>query len=341
MSSPEILEQIRAVRNNVLLTEDEKRRQVELLMANSQRNIAMSVIEKSNVDNFDLSCSHYPTKQCSKLYFSCCGTIDPCKRCHMERDCHNPVVESIECNICGTRQPPGPQCSSCSIQFSKSYCGICWVWTDKEIFHCNFCQICRVGKADEVTHCHECECCYNSDIFPSHGCYKKSMRSVLCAICSESVYMSQKSTCILPCKHVVHHECVADSLRKGSYRCAQCRKSMVDMSRSWADMRNSISLQPLDHSMLPPIKVGDIVDSPEGDFVVQSMLLNSSQEYECEGDLINEENLPVHHVYKLSELKKKMTVPIHCVDCEQNCETKFHYIGLECLHCGGFNTFRA
>ena len=35
---------------------------------------------------------------------------------------------------------------------------------------------------------------------------------------------------------------------------------------------------------------------------------------------------------------KTLMKKIICNDCSKECETEFHVVGLECKHCGGFNT---
>lgn len=338
------LEDIRAIRNNGTLNENEKKQQIEQLMAEKQRANAQPLL-KSEEDNYNLSCLHYPTKACSRFYFSCCGLVDPCRRCHQERGCTETVLDTIECNECQTRQPPSSNCRACNIRFAKSYCDICHIWTEKDIVHCNECQLCRVGKLGEIQHCSRCDCCYPNDIFATHYCNGKSMRAMHCPICAESVYSTQKLSCILPCKHVVHQLCLTESLQKGHYRCPLCRKCMGDMQSTWDEMRLSIMMQPMHPSFLAPIKEGDTVDTTDGDFIVRKIhreeeSKTNANDYWCDGELVVADQTLVPRRYLMRDLSKKISANIYCFDCEEKSTTIFHYVGLECKNCGSFNTTR-
>ena len=41
-----------------------------------------------------------------------------------------------------------------------------------------------------------------------------------------------------------------------------------------------------------------------------------------------------------SLLNKLLITDIYCNDCEKECKSSFHFLGLECLYCKGFNTTR-
>jgi hypothetical protein len=47
------------------------------------------------------------------------------------------------------------------MEFANSYCGICQIWTLKQIFHCEDCGICKIGTKDTLFHCKTCGICFN------------------------------------------------------------------------------------------------------------------------------------------------------------------------------------
>jgi RING finger and CHY zinc finger domain-containing protein 1 len=229
-------------------------------------------------------CTHY-NKKCSNFYFSCCETRDSCHRCHKEfRNCQTPKITEIICNECGTAQEPSPSCLHCSVSFSRSFCPICNIWTEKEIFHCNGCGLCRVGKKEDHFHCEACNGCFLLSSQSTHKCIYRPMNEVDCPLCMESVHSSQSSGYILPCGHVVHTPCFYHSMRSGGYRCPSCRKSMVDMRETWDEIRRSIASQPM------------------------------------------EVPLSVEYV---------------CFDCGNRGRGMFHFLGIECVGCNGYNTSRS
>lgn len=300
--------------------------------------------------NEALSCQHYKSKKCSRFYFDCCNTVDPCHRCHMARGCDRkpPQISSIQCNDCGTKQEPSQRCvnPACGVQFSNSYCDKCKIWTELDIVHCDHCGICRVGKPSSVFHCHTCDACFAKESQGTHRCAKSKLKDSSCPICLESVHTAQKASNILPCGHVVHGDCWKEAARKGEYRCPTCRKSLVDMRPVWTSIRRSISLQPIPRGFFP-IQSGDLTNSPFGDFLVMGKRqansgVNSDKvSTMCEGYLTGWELANGQRVRAtIAEhcLDKKRDITVWCYDCEKKCDTEFHFLGLECRHCGGFNT---
>jgi hypothetical protein len=145
-------------------------------------------------DNLSKSCEHYK-KRCAKFYFACCGATDPCHRCHAERGCdiRPPRIAAVHCNECDTRQPASRQCINpeCRVEFSKSYCEICLVWTDAVITHCMKCGLCRVGAPETLYHCDTCDACFNEAFRSRHKCVKTPLKDQRCPMCLEQTYTSQ------------------------------------------------------------------------------------------------------------------------------------------------------
>ena len=194
----------------------------------------------------DYECQHYE-KRCSKFYYSCCETRDQCHRCHKEhRSCKAPRVTEVICDNCCSAQEPSSSCIQCQSEFSRSFCPICNIWTAKEIFHCNSCGLCRVGKSEDHFHCDTCNACYALSSRGSHQCVYRPMDEIDCPICGEDIHSSQATSVRLPCAHVVHTLCMNRALRSSAYRCPFCRRSMVDMSEAWAEIKASI-----EHQLMP------------------------------------------------------------------------------------------
>ena len=94
-------EQIKKIKADPTLSEQEKSKQIQELMMGK-----FSFIISNQISNESKTCTHY-TKQCYKFYFPCCETWDPCKRCHGERNCSNKdnlQVSKITCSSCETPQ---------------------------------------------------------------------------------------------------------------------------------------------------------------------------------------------------------------------------------------------
>jgi hypothetical protein len=126
-------------------------------------------------------------------------------------------------------------------------------------------------------------------------------------------------------------------------------------------------MQPLTLDVIS-IGVGDTVSSPLGPFVIEDIYETSSDNNDdedgnkpvpsatgvsprkkkitpvvtmCSGTLIPPEGTtgpPRKVSYQLNMVRKETKVLTLCYDCESKGMSKFHYIGLECSSCHGFNT---
>lgn len=336
VSQLQLRQRIQAVRNDPTLNSSEIAKQCQSLFY-----INLPEISNNPKSNESLTCKHY-NKNCSRFQFDCCGIIDPCHRCHYAReicDKKPPQISQIKCNICHTLQPPSQNCTNCNVQFSKSYCEKCKIWTSLEIFHCDECGFCRVGKNGSTFHCQSCDACFSTEGI--HVCAKTQLKDSFCPLCLESVHTAQKQSEILPCGHVLHLDCRREAFKKGEYRCPTCRKSLVDMRNVWTNIRQSIQAQPIPARFFP-IQEGDVVHSPYGDFkVVSKRPIEITEDQMCEGFLLDwvlSDGTAAKASLLDSCLSKKRRKLIWCYDCETKSTVDFHFLGLECKGCGGFNT---
>ena len=362
---------IQSVRANDHLSSKEKTVEIQrIMMSGSKSPYCVQICGLSStkinapLDNTEKTCKHY-IKSCSRFSFSCCGTTDPCHRCHLERGCDAspPQVSSIKCNACDTAQAPSRICinTECLAVFSANYCSDCRVWTQSNIHHCSGCGLCRVGNADSLFHCEKCEACFHISTKETHICTVLSMKHQRCPLCLEATHSSQRRCVILRCGHVGHYDCLqqAWSHDRGMVpKCPTCRKSLLpieSMQIYWDAIRSSIDSQPITYELIS-INVGDEVSSPYGQFVVDRIVASapkisdSGQMNSPEVDsnlyhgrltgwqLINGETATA--ALRLSCLKKDLLVTISCNDCEKRSNSSFHFLGIECRHCRGYNTVR-
>lgn len=361
-------ELIKKIKLDVSMSDIEKNKKIQELMMGDYILTQTQLQSKSNESK---TCSHY-NKKCYKFYFDCCKTFEPCKRCHIDKNClhkDNLIVSEISCSQCDKSQKPGEYCIECSNKFANSYCEICQIWTDKDITHCNKCGLCRLGKSDSLYHCDDCGICFNvnvnantnlSELTNYHQCIKKKLhndmpgyKDSLCVVCHENIFNSQFESFLLDCGHFIHNECFTQYIKLGSYKCPYCKKSIGDLTSHWNFIREQIKLYPLPYDFLP-IKSEDIVDSQYGKFLVKSIdLTNPLDQIDStnpnikmySGEFINwnitNKNLKKNKAQGILNEKsiiKNIYKNIHCNDCGTNSMSKFHYYGLECSMCGSFNT---
>lgn len=299
------------------------------------------------INNEETECTHYPTKLCSRFKFRCCGgVIDPCVRCHKARgDCTEVDVETILCNLCDLEQPPSTRCIQCNIEFARSYCQKCYIWTDAYIRHCDSCGLCRTLPYPDAPlfHCDTCNSCFSTE---SHRCSRVEFREASCPVCLESIHDSQKESTVVNCGHIMHTECLAEGIEQNNYRCPTCRKSLFDMTSLWDSTRLMIAIQPIPRGFFP-IKIGEIVDSPHGLFFITDIYkcVFNPRVTLCEGYYptwkfpYGENSVDVGKgIYPSTSLVNKSIREIYCYDCESRCAAEFHFLGMECSSCNGYNT---
>lgn len=322
--------EIRKINLDTTLSKEERNKKIQQLFL---RQTSLT----TRTDNLSNECSHYD-KKCSQFEFDCCSVIDPCKRCHLERnDCSISRVIKITCSICNHKQVPSPRCSNCLISFSKNYCSICHLWTNvDEIYHCNECGICRIGSRDETFHCNECKMCWKKTD-SNHDCLGINHVDKLCIVCHENLFKSQQNFFPLQCKHLIHNDCFQKYIQSNKYNCPQCKKSICDMTSHWNVIRQQIITTPIPNDMIQ-IKETNIVPSKYGKFQIQSIDTNKNRIRGYFVDWKLKNNTHPTGDLDFNTITRNIYISIYCNDCELKSKSLFHFFGLECYHCKGFNT---
>lgn len=338
MDNQEKRRQIIEIRANSNLTEKEKNSQILNVMMSNNKCNPDDFFDRN--DNLSKTCGHV-VKSCYKMFYSCCNIYDPCLTCHKVRGfCKKKsIATKITCSKCDVEQEPSTQCISCHIEFAKNYCGICQIWNNNEMSHCDKCNSCKPHKKEDLYHCDKCQTCYIKKNLHLHKCinYKESN----CVVCNKSVYNSASIVKNLDCKHTIHKECYNEMYSRENYKCPLCKKSMWDMKSTWENIRTNIKFTPLPKDIVP-INPNDIVNSPYGKFkVIEKKVIDN--EIFWKGEYINlntnqDESSNITDLISENLLEKDNTRNIYCNDCNTNSITPYHFYGLECGCCGSFNT---
>ena len=314
--------QIKDIKNDVNLSETEKNIKIQQLMYNS--NI---VSLKPKI------CQHYPLKKCSKFNFSCCNSTAECVRCHNETSDHGSTLNTITCIECNIEQTPSNNCINCNILFSKSYCNICYIWTEKTIYHCDKCGICRVGDKESMFHCDKCDGCFDLSTKDIHECINISYREQSCGFCLESVHNSQNVCFKIKCGHIVHNKCLDTAFNSDIIRCPMCYMSIYKMN--WSLMKNLVEAQTMPEE---DILIDDIVIcKPFGNMLFQVNEINNmmySGYFKLDGIKIS------GYFNRESLIKPAKKIDIYCYDCQTMTTTHNHYLAIECIICSSFNTVK-
>jgi RING finger/CHY zinc finger protein 1 len=334
-SQIEFRKKISNIRNNKSLSEEEKKKQINDLFLFQNRNENKNFIKNENKKE----CEHYPYKKCGNFHFSCCDTYAECIRCHNEKDLNNkhiPKIDLITCKSCSLEQPPSEKCikPTCNIKFSRNYCGICNIWSEKDMYHCKDCELCISGKEDTRYHCHTCNSCFETTNSEFHRCVNISYREQVCGYCLKNIYNSQDKSIPLSCDHIIHESCYKNALHSEQYKCPLCKKSICSLD--WSHTRFLISNQPMPEEN---IRTGDIVEVLfiENVLFIVSHILDNNM---FKGELFQHETNKKMEVILSGTLlsKKNKKVEIYCNDCSKKGYTTFHYLGNECMNCNSFNT---
>eukprot|EP00924_Labyrinthula_sp_SR-Ha-C_P001089 augustus_masked-scaffold_7-processed-gene-13.2-mRNA-1 protein AED:0.31 eAED:0.32 QI:0/-1/0/1/-1/1/1/0/527 len=188
----------------------------------------------------DFGCKHY-RRNC-KILSPCCNRLFSCRLCHDEffEDKPQPhqinryEIKQMLCLFCNKLQPIGEKCEDCAQRMAIYVCLVCNLFdsSSRKKYHCPFCNVCRIGSnlGDDFFHCMNCNCCLNMRE-RDHRC-QENMLEKDCPICFENLFDSTKAIKRTACGHYLHVKCF-DELKKNDYRCAICRKAIVNMQSYW------------------------------------------------------------------------------------------------------------
>jgi len=224
-----IRDKILSINRRTDIDSNEKNRLINELMSSNYKPI-----KKTNI-----KCEHYD-RNCKIECFDC-KKIYPCRFCHDENEDHElnrSITKNMVCSFCDKFQECSQTCIECNKSMSTYYCSICKLFTSNtNISHCDKCGICRIGT--NLKHCDKCNMCFNEESFDTHKCI--DCFDDTCPFCQEDIRNSREQNTILACNHVVHINCLKESLQSGNYQCPLCKKSMTDMTYLWTQIENYMS----------------------------------------------------------------------------------------------------
>lgn len=273
-----------------------------------------------------LGCMHYMRNV--KIQCFDCHLWVPCRHCHDQLPDlpfpHSLVrkkTQNMLCMFCKTPQPAAHQCVKCEQYAAWYYCSKCKLWDNdrnKPIYHCDDCGLCRVGHGigKDYVHCKRCNVCITIGTSASHPCIERATESD-CPLCLVYLFDSNTSVCSLPCGHYMHGACYKD-LMAVTYKCPVCSKSAVNMELQWRKLDDEIAAQPI----------------PEADEDLEGLLPPIGGRTED----IEEHHTAGNDIQAEPTLRRPRRVWIGCNDCGSRCWTPFHWLGLKCQNCGGYNT---
>ncbi|KAI4715830.1 zf-CHY-domain-containing protein [Aureobasidium sp. EXF-10727] len=254
-----------------------------------------------------LGCAHYSRNV--KVQCFDCNQWHPCRHCHdaspnlpFPHGLNRKMTRNMLCMLCSTPQPAGPTCTNCGVDSAYYYCSKCKLWDNdstKSIYHCDDCGICRRGEGLGKDYVH-CKRCNVCISISTSSTHPCVERATDCdcPLCLDYLFSSSLPVVSLACGHYMHGSCYKD-LMHVTYRCPVCNKSAVNMELQWRKLDDEIRLQPM----------------PEDEFE------------DSEAAKVN----PAHR-------RVPRRVFVGCNDCGGRGWSAFHWLGLKCPHCDGYNT---
>lgn len=179
----------------------------------------------------------------------CCGKMYVCRLCHDEKESHKierTEVHDIACMPCGMIQQVGQSCVGCGTLFGKYFCEKCRLYDDEDKgqYHCDACGLCRTGGQDNFFHCNTCGICYSVVLKDNHKCIENISRRN-CPVCDEDLHDTKKEEHVLPCGHLLHRDCMDQSIKEGLFACPTCARSMIDMREAWEAVDEKVAETPV------------------------------------------------------------------------------------------------
>jgi RING finger/CHY zinc finger protein 1 len=263
--------------------------------------------DEINDEGTGLGCAHYSRNV--KVQCFDCNQWHPCRHCHdaspnlpFPHGLNRKMTRNMLCMLCSTPQPAGPTCIHCGVDSAYYYCPKCKLWDNdstKSIYHCDDCGICRRGEGLGRDYVH-CKRCNVCISISTSSTHPCVERATDCdcPLCLDYLFSSSLPVVSLACGHYMHGSCYKD-LMHVTYRCPVCNKSAVNMELQWRKLDDEIRLQPM----------------PEDEF---------------EDSAAAKAN-PTHR-------RVPRKVFVGCNDCGGRGWSAFHWLGLKCPHCDGYNT---
>ncbi|KAK6005043.1 hypothetical protein QM012_007822 [Aureobasidium pullulans] len=260
-----------------------------------------------NDEGTGLGCAHYSRNV--KVQCFDCNQWHPCRHCHdsspnlpFPHGLNRKMTRNMLCMLCSTPQPAGPTCTNCGVDSAYYYCSKCKLWDNdstKSIYHCDDCGICRRGEGLGKDYVH-CKRCNVCISISTSSTHPCVERATDCdcPLCLDYLFSSSLPVVSLACGHYMHGSCYKE-LMHVTYRCPVCNKSAVNMELQWRKLDDEIRLQPM----------------PEDEF---------------EDSAAAKAN-PTHR-------RVPRRVFVGCNDCGGRGWSPFHWLGLKCPHCDGYNT---
>ncbi len=267
-----------------------------------------------------LGCMHY--KRNVKVQCFDCHRWFPCRYCHDQaqdlpfpHQLRRKMTRNMLCMLCLTPQPAAEVCMNCGEYAAWYFCPKCKLWdndSNKRIYHCDDCGICRLGEGlgKDFVHCKKCDVCISIATSTAHTCVENATKGA-CPLCLDEMFASRLKAVSLPCGHYMHAECYRD-LMAVTYKCPVCSRSAVNMELQWRKLDDEIRAQPM----------------PEDDDDL-SGLLPVLAEHDINSENVEQGAAPT---------RRPRLVWIGCNDCNNRCQTPFHWLGLKCQHCDSYNT---
>ena len=281
-----------------------------------------------------LGCVHY--KRNVKEQCFDCNQWHNCRHCHdaspdlpFPHQLNRNMTQNMLCMLCKTPQPAGEVCLKCGEDAAYYYCPKCHLWdndSNKRIYHCDDCGICRRGEGlgKDYVHCKRCNVCISISTSSTHPCVERAT-DCDCPLCLEYLFSSSTPVVSLLCGHYMHAACYKD-LMHVTYRCPVCNKSAVNMELQWRKLDDEIRLQPMPEEEFEEEEDEDGSSTPA--------LMESTDTRLASGL----RNILLSSSPPRGSRRIPKRVWIGCNDCGGRGWTNFHWLGLKCPVCDGYNT---
>lgn len=299
--------------------------------------------ESEDTSRQALGCQHYSRNvkiQCfdCKLWFSCRHCHDSDLNLPFPHKLNRQMTENMLCMICKTAQPAGEECANCGTETAYYYCPKCKLWDNdstKRIYHCDDCGICRRGEGlgKDYVHCKRCNVCISISTSSTHPCIERAT-DCDCPLCLDYLFSSAQPVVSLLCGHYMHASCYKD-LMTVTYRCPVCNKSAVNMELQWRKLDDEIRYQPMPEEDFEPLPTPSRPSSAAGDSSTDPADTSASTVSDSATDSETISTLQLPNPHRRMVPRK---VWIGCNDCGGRGWTPFHWLGLKCAVCDGYNT---
>ena len=269
-------------------------------------NKRFNITETKKKEN--IFCPHY--NKYTYLVSKCCNKIYPCRNCHDANENHKlnrHDIDFMKCDFCKCLQKVSDKCINPDCNYNKK--------------HAYFCKICNLwfNIKDEY------KVFINSLLIQDINIYRENYHCLKCGICrigssEDFIHCDNCNLCVNK-KIYETHPC---KINAKEHNCPICLKE------NWGVFNESIHILNCGHIVHSKCYIDSLTAGNYQCPLCKKSTVDMTNQWNQLDIMLENQEMPDEYVNWKSN--------IHCNDCENKSNTKYHFFYHKCKECNSYNT---